>query len=191
VWDNPNELVVGNSGEIYVAPVGTAEPANESSALNSALFGLGYLDEDGVTFSVDPSVTDFGAWQSRSPVRRELTAQAVSLTFKLEQWNEETLRLAFGGGAVTTVSSGHYKYTLPAGGDALDERMMIADVVDGSEKFRFVLPRGNVSETVSVDFRRSALGVLAVTFRALAPSADPNGAPAYVLSNSSAFAAGS
>lgn len=190
-WNDADELVVGGTGEVYIAPVGTTFPTTPTGALDAAWVGLGYHDEDGATFGVDPDITEFRAWQSRQAVRRELTGQAVSVTFKLEQWNENNVVLAFGGGAVTTVSAGIYKYTPPSGGDALAEKAMVLDVQDGTEHWRFLFPRGNAAEAVSSDFKRSELAILPITFRALAPTADPNGPPFNILTDSDAFAAGS
>lgn len=190
-WDKAAELLVGITGEVYVAPSSTTLPTTPTATLNAAFVGLGYTDEDGVTVTADPEIQEYRAWQSRSAVRREMTQQNVSVAFKLEQWNEDTIVLAFGGGEVTSPSTGVYKYTLPEAGDAVDERALVVDVRDGSTNWRFVFPRGNVSESVASDFKRTELALLPITFRALAPSADPNGSPAYFLTDSAAFAAGS
>lgn len=190
-WQDSDELVVGGTGDIYVAPVGTALPTTPTANLNSAFVGLGLTDEDGVSLTVDPDIQEFRAWQSRQAVRRELTGQAVSLAFKLEQWNEETVKLAFGGGTVSNPSGSIYKYELPDGNDSLDERAMVIDIKDGSETIRFVWPRGNVAESVATEFHRTALAVLPITFRVLAPADNPNGTPGYFLTDSAAFAAGS
>lgn len=188
-WNASSELVVANTGEVSVAPVGTALPTDPTAALNAAFTGLGYTNEDGVTFTVTPSITDFMAWQSNLPIRRELTSQEVQVQFNLQQWNENNVPLAFGGGAVTVPSSGVYKYTLPADGDALDERAMIIDAQDGTHHFRIIMPRGNVSEAASATFKRSQEALLPITFKALAPGSGVT--PAYILTDAPGFAVGS
>lgn len=188
-WNEASELVVAGNGQIYVAPVGTALPAGPSTALNAAFIGLGYTTEDGASFSVSPNIEEFRAWQSRQPVRREMTEQDMQVSFALEQWNEETVPLAFGGGEITSVSGG-YKYTPPAATDALDERAMVIDADDGDRRVRIVIPRGNVTDAVETTFQRSELAVLPITFQALAP--DDESASWYALfDDSAAFAAGS
>lgn len=189
-WNDSDELVVGGSGQVYVAPVGTALPTSPTASLNAAFVGLGLTSEDGVAITVTPEIQDFGAWQSRQPVRRALIGQSVGVGFSLEQWNENNVVLAFGGGTVETVSGG-YKYTFPDGDDALDERAMVIDIVDGSEHHRFVWNRGNVSDAVGANFRRNELSMLPITFQVLSPADDPNGAPGYYLTDSTAFATGS
>ena len=187
-WNNANEIVVGNNGQVYVAPVGTPLPATPVVALNAAFIGLGYITEDGATVTVTPTVEDYMAWQSRSPVRREKTTQEITIAFALMQWNEQTVPAAFGGGTVSG-SAGNYRYDLPKDDAALDERAVIVDAVDGAVHMRFVFPRCNATEAVEAAFQRGAPASLPLTFSALAPS--EGASPGYFLSDSAAFAAGS
>jgi hypothetical protein len=190
-WNDSNEIVVAGTGQVYVAPTGTALPTTgPDQKLNSAFVGLGYHTEDGTTFTVSPDITEFLAWQSRQPIRRDLKAQDLTVAFQLQQWNEENVPLAFGGGEITEVSAGIYRYSFPEEGDALDERALVLDVQDGERKMRFVLPKGNVTESVESQFQRSETAKLPITFKALA--ADDGGSPGYMLFNdAAAFAAGS
>ena len=187
-WNNADELVVAGSGQMYVAPVGTPLPADAVVALNVAFIGLGFITEDGAALTVTPEVTDFMAWQSRSPVRREKTSQEIQIAAALMQWNEQTVPFAFGGGVVSG-SAGAYRYNLPSDEAALDERALILDAVDGVKHMRWVFPRGNVTEAVEAAFSRANPAALPVTFKALAPSAGAS--PGYFLTDSGAFAAGS
>jgi hypothetical protein len=138
---------------------------------------------------VSPTIEEFMAWQSRQAVRRELTAQELQVAFQLEQWNEETVPLAFGGGEITSVSGG-YRYDFPTESDALDERALVVDADDGDRRTRFVFPRGNVTESVETQFQRSALALLPITFKALQP-ADGSAAGYALFSDEVAFAPGS
>lgn len=188
-WNKPDELVVASNGQVYVAPVGTALPTTTTGALNASFTGLGLTSEDGVTLTVTPTVDEFMAWQSRQAVRRELTAQEVQVTFQLEQWNESTIPLAFGGGTVSN-SGGTYRFDLPETSDALDERSMVIDTNDGDRNIRIVIPRGNVTDAVESQFVRSSLAMLPITFKALEP--DTGGGSAYLMfDDAAAFAAGS
>jgi hypothetical protein len=190
MWDDPTELVVAGTGEVYVAPVGTALPTSPTAALAAAYTGLGYHTEDGVSISVATEVTEFRSWQSRHPVRRELQAQECQFTFALQQWNDATLPFAFGGGAVSDLGGGVYRYNPPADDAALDERSLIVDVRDGSRRLRFVVPRGNVTDAVQSQFSRSQEAVLPVTFKALVPS-DASRSWHVLSDDAAAFASGS
>lgn len=187
--NDATELVVASSGSIHVAPVGTALPTSESAALNAAFVDLGYATEDGVSLSVSPDIAEFMAWQSRQAVRRELTTQEITLSFSLEQWNANSIVLAFGGGEVTTPTAGHYRYDFPAEGDALDERTLVVDWEDGDRNFRIVVARGNVTDAVDTTVTRGQLAVLPIAFKALQP--DDGSATAYILSDDHAFGTGS
>ena len=162
-WNNASELVVAGNGQVYVAPVGTTLPTSPTAALNAAFVGLGYITEDGATVTVSPDIAEFNAWQSRSPIRREKTGQAVTVAFQLMQWDEDTVPLAFGGGAITG-SAGNWRYDLPADDAALDERALVLDASDGTTHYRWVFPKGNVTEAVEAQFSRANPAVLPITF---------------------------
>lgn len=189
MWNNPNETLVAGTGQAYVAPVGTALPAGPSTALNAAFVGLGYHTEDGVSINQTPSIIEHPAWQSKVAIRRERDTIEFAVTFALLQFNEETVKLAFGGGSVAAVSGG-YRYNPPQADEAIDERSLIVDVNDGSEVTRIVVPRGSVTEAVDVALTRSAMAQLPITFKALQP-ADGSKAWYPLFSDTTAFAPGS
>jgi hypothetical protein len=168
--------------------VGSVLPTDAIADLDPAFIGLGYATEDGATLTVTPEVSDFMAWQSRSPVRREKTSQEIQVAIALMQWNEVTVPVAFGGGEVTG-SAGSYRYDLPRDDAALDERAMILDAIDGDMHMRWVFPRGNVTDAVEAQFQRSNPAALPITFKALAPGEGES--PGYFLTDSAAFAVGS
>jgi hypothetical protein len=183
-----NELLVASSGSVYVAPVGTTLPTSATASLNAAFTELGYVTEDGVSLNVEPQIEEFMAWQSRQPVRRELTGQDITVSFSLEQWNSDSIILAFGGGSVTE-AGGQYTYNFPADTEALDERALVVEWKDGTKDYRAVFARGNVTDSVETSLTRSNLAVLPITFKALEPSA--GGAAAYIVTDDTAFTAAS
>lgn len=187
-WNNSDELRVGLTGQVYVAPIGTALPAGPVTGLNAAFIGLGYINEDGPTVNVNPDFQDFMAWQEFAPVRVDKTAQNAQVSFALQQWDEDTVPLAFGGGSVSTVSGG-YRYNLPDPTTGLDERALVIEIQDGSEHDRWVFPRALAIEAVETNYRRSVEALLPITMRILTPSG--GGSPGYYLTDSAAFAAGS
>lgn len=188
-WQDPSELFVGKSGDVYLAEVGTPLPTTPTEVLDSNWEAPGYLSEDGVTFSIGGEVTDFNVWQSLQPARREKTSQDITVGFSMTQWNEISVPLAFGGGDITDVGGGAYRFDFPAAETALDERALVLDVVDGDNKHRFVFQRGNITEPVEVTFQRGSLAALPVTFSVLAP--EGGGSPGGFYSTMTAFAPGS
>lgn len=189
-WNDSTELVVASNGQVYVAPVGTALPTTPTETLNAAFVGLGFCTEDGVTVTATPDVKDFTAWQSRQAVRRERNQQEIQASFQLEQWNEETVPFAFGGGAITSPSGGVYRFEFPEAGDALEERAMVIDAQDGTRNTRFVFARGNVVDAVEAKFQATELAVLPISFKLLQPT-DGSALAAVLFDDAAAFAAGS
>lgn len=182
------ELVVAGSGDVYVAPYGTTRPTTVDAALDGNFFKLGYCTEDGLQLTQSPNVEEFMAWQSRHPVRRALTGLEVTFTFGLEQWNEQTIQTALGGGSVTEYSSGKYKY-VPIGDDEqLDEVSIVAEWQDGDKDYRLLIPRCQATESVEIQLTRTALAILPVTVKALGTA----GLNAYeIYTNDPSFEAGS
>ena len=164
------ELLVGVSGDFWTAPVGTALPTSATTTPNAAFYKVGYVSEDGAAFSAGLEIEEFGAWQSRQPVRKDVVDNNVTVTLALEQWNAETVKLAFGGGDVSEPSAGVFRYDAPTDGDALPEYAAILDVIDGDVEYRFVFPRGNIEGDVEATFARSSLATLPITYSVLAPT---------------------
>lgn len=178
-----SEIVVAGTFAIYVAAVGTTAPADESASWPSGWTEIGYTEEDGVKFHDEKTVNAIRAGQAFYPVRRIITARDATVSFNLEQWDKTTFPLAFGGGAITTVTTGHYRYDPPAAG-TIDERALGLDVVDGSKKYRFLIPKGMVSGAVDTEFVRTKNASLPITFGLT--TAD-GGTPWYKLTNDPAM----
>ncbi|MEA2689626.1 MAG: hypothetical protein QOD51_2233 [Candidatus Eremiobacteraeota bacterium] len=190
-WNDPTELRVMSSGQVYTAPVGTALPTSPLTTLSSATWtGAGLLSEDGVALSYSPTVQEYPAWQVRGPVRREITAVALTAKMAMLQWDESNLPLAFGGGVVDSPSAGIYRYTFPLGSEALNEKVMIIDTIDGSVHQRLVIPRGTVSDNVDTEMKRGAPSLLPITFSALEPT-DGSAIAYWLTDDAAAFIAGS
>lgn len=189
MWNDSKETIVPGGGQAYVGPVGTAQPADESAAVNAAYHGLGYHSEDGASFNKSMEIIRHRAFQSRYEIRRDRGNEDLSVVFSLLQWNEDTLPFALGGGSVEEVSTGHFKYSPASADEELDERSLIVDLDDGDNRLRLVIPKGSITEGVESQFTRESMGVLPVTFQALEP--DDGGLPWYFLTNLPGFAAGS
>ena len=159
-----DQIVVAASGSVYVAPVGTAVQTDPAQSLSATFRELGYVTEDGVTFADAPSVEAIMAWQKATPVRRIVTGRERSVTFALEQWNDATFPLAFGGGAWSNPSGSIYKFTPPADTAALDEKCLVVDWADGSRHFRFVAYNGSVTDGVETQLTRTGAAILPITF---------------------------
>lgn len=181
------EIHVASSGSVNVAVLGTAFPTSPTGALNAAFVDLGYLTEDGVTFTETPNVEDINAWQSADPVRRLVTTRALTAAFSAQQVNQENFVVAFGGGSWSQPSAGVYKYTPPGPTDALAEWEMVIRSQDGSKNNNYNVFRGNITEAVESQMQRTSPQTLPITFSALTPS---GGGPAWEFLTDDAHAFG-
>lgn len=164
-----SEVVVGANGRVYVAPEGTAVPTGVS-ALPGTWVDVGYISEDGVTFTGGAEQEDINAWQSFYPIRKIITARSAGVEFVMRQWNGDNFTLAFGGGDVVT-SGGVSIYAAPTPADQIFNALII-EWEDGAETYRLVIPRGQVSGEVTTQLTRTAASDLPVSF-----AATPEGAP--------------
>jgi hypothetical protein len=164
------ELHVGASGSVSAAPVGTTIPTTPTASPDAAFIDLGYMTEDGVTFSSTPTVEDINAWQSPDPIRRLVTTRTLTAAFNAQQVNQENFLVAFGGGTWSSPSAGVYKYVPPAAADALQELALLVRSADGTKNNQYGIYRGNITEAVESQIVRSAPQTLPITFSALTPT---------------------
>lgn len=161
--NNSDQLVVGGTGTIWVAPVGTPLPTTPTATPNSLFLSLGYTTEDGVKFTDERTLAEINAWQSFYPVRRIITGRNATVEFTLEEWDRKSISLAFGGGTWSSPSAGVYKYAPPSP-STIDTRAMIIDVVDGTENYRILIPQGMVTSNTETTFSRTGASLLPITF---------------------------
>jgi hypothetical protein len=153
---------VGQSGTVSWGTIGITAPTSATAAL-SGYNDVGYIDQDGVTMSVTPTVEDLFVWQATTAIRRVASETTIAFSGNLAEYNAAALPVVFGGG---TVAAG--TYTFPADASTNDFAGVI-DVVDGSTKLRFVFPKANQTESVESSFNRTSLATLSFNFGVLSP----------------------
>lgn len=164
-----NDVVVGANGAVYVAPAGTAVPTTPTAALNAAFIEVGYVSEEGVTFTGGVEQEDINAWQSFYPIRKLITARSAGVEFVMRQWNENTVKLAFGGGTIKR--NGAVTTYVPPTPTEFDVRALVVQWADGVNDYRLVIPRGQVTGEVSTQLVRNSAADLPVSFEATPSSA--------------------
>lgn len=173
---NADSIVVAGNGTVRVAPVGSTEPTTATGSPAAAWLDLGYVSEDGVTFTESKEIEDILAWQSFYPVRKIITGKEATLSFVLREWDERSIPLAFGGGTITAAGA-HWRYE-PPDPATIDLRAMMVDWVDGIKNYRLIVPRGLVVEAVETNLTRTGAADLPITFAAIPASTS---ADAYIL----------
>ncbi|MCK8680322.1 phage tail tube protein [Streptomyces lichenis] len=173
--NNGSQIRVAGTGRILVAATGATPPAAPKNTTEEWAAGwteLGYTSTDGIKFNKKDKIDPVDTWQSVSPARFIYSDRDLTVKFQLLQFNKDTLPFFMGGGAVTSVGGAGVTdtYSFAMGAEPQkDERQLGIEFKDGSDvTYRFVIPRGQVTETEEIALTRTGALKLGVTFTALA-----------------------
>jgi hypothetical protein len=178
------EIRVGGTGTVYVAPDGTAGPANITAAW-TGFVNQGYTTEEGARIARSMDTEMVKVWQSISVVRYLITGIDLTAAFDLMQFNRDTIPLYFGGGSIVNQGGGSFRYDISST-PTIDERVLGIEWIDGSITYRFVIGRGMVKETGESSVTRTAAISLPMTFGAMTP--DSGSVLGYMVTNDTSWA---
>lgn len=184
---NANAIFIAGRAYMYLATVGATAPADVSTAMSASWRPVGLFTPDSLSFSTEPQFEEVSSHQSDFPVRRFQTGDSATVSVDLQEWNEDNLVAVFGGGSVTQVSAGLYKYEAPQLG-ARSEVAVVIEAVDGSKKYRWVFPRCLQVEGVDISLNKTQEARLPLRLAVLGGDAT---APFYFLTNDPAVNPGS
>lgn len=175
-------------GHVYVAPVGTAEPAEIDVEVDTDDWTeLGHGSDAGPRFSFGKGRSPVSSWQSfPDPVRNLRAAAATSVSYDLLQWNAENIAYALGDSGTWTDSGGGLYTYEPGEPGEVDERALIVEATDGACDYRFIFRRTENQANVDFAWQGSALAPLPVVATILTP--DGADKPYIVQSNDPALA---
>lgn len=158
------QVRVAGAGRVYVAPTSAAAPVDSSTALAAEYTDLGYVTEDGVSFTFGRETEDLNSWQADKV--RVLTLRAPkSVEFALMQSNADTITTALGGGSVTE-DAGEFTI-LPPADDVNEERALVIEFSDGGVAYRYYFPRVQIQGEVSFTLTRSGAVTYPINFGVL------------------------
>jgi len=169
IGNHAEYVVVAGSGKVYVGPTTATAPTNVAGALVLTAGNwseLGFISEDGATFTEGKDVTDINAWQSFYPVRKMVTGRTVEISFALREFNKRAVEFALGGTA--SINAAEWKYTPPSPTD-LSIKSLVLEWTDGTKGYRLYVPNGIVTEAVETNLTRTSAADLPVTFSATDP----------------------
>lgn len=173
--NDADNVVVAANGLVALAPAGTTLPTDATTALDVAFVEVGYVSEDGVTFTPSLEVESIMAWQSLSPIRTLLLAYEIEASLGLMEWTEQNLLLAFGGGQFTDNGDDTWDFLLPIPGERAAYSMVIHGD-DGDYDYRIVLDHVELQDTGDITFQKGDASVFPVTVKALAGASGRPGA---------------
>jgi hypothetical protein len=141
---NVDQVRYAPSGHVYFAPTGSAAPTDATTALTTAWYDVGYIDEDGVSITPTVDLGDVRAWQTAARLKRTVNSVDFEVAFKMMQVNKTVLSTYFFGGATTQLAAGGSKMDLPS--NITISALTVALVVDWTDDVgaanRFYFPRG-------------------------------------------------
>lgn len=143
-----------DSSKVRVAVTGaiskgllSATAPTTAAAAATGFTDLGYVGEDGVTYSAagEGDSTPIKAWQNGAVVRtiRSATEENPSWNFVLLETKIETIETYFGVTVTSTSTEGSYVIDTNT---VRTHSSYVIDVIDGSELIRVYIPRGIVTE---------------------------------------------
>jgi hypothetical protein len=181
-----SRLVVPQMARVYLAPVGTAAPADPVIAPATAWREVGYFTPDSLQMATDPSFESAQAHQSAYPIRRWQTTDSATIQVNLQEWSGDNFKAVYGGGTITTVTGPplHYKFVPPAIGGRSEIAAMI-EIIDGTKHYRRIVPKAMQIEGVEQSFDRTNESTLPLRLTVIgSDTADPW----YDLTDDPAFA---
>lgn len=172
------------TGNVKVAPLGTAVPTDVTSGWAAGWIDLGLVDDKGVTTSNKKSMNKVQAWQTPLPIRQLLKTRDLVYKFAGLQLNYQTAELWWDAGA-TSLSGGTYTLLSPAGA-SLTEWMLGIEWKDGTLTYREVSQRGVFTDSADIVHEKGQPVLPSLTYEVL--PLDLTTAPVTVLTNDTAFA---
>lgn len=175
---------IGTTGNLYIAPLGTAAPTDVKTPLPAAWKDLGYFSADGVTESWSDSTSNIVAWQNAVVVRTVVTESVGTLALQMIETNVRTLEAFYKGSKVTAGEAGEFKLDvipIKAGASAF-----VLDWFDGDIATRIFVANGEVTARGDITYVNGSAVGYPITISTY-PSAAIGGALMRKFSNDKAW----
>lgn len=166
---NASRILVAQMARLYLAPVGTAAPADPVVAPAVDWVDVGYFTPDSLQFSTDLSFEEVVSHQSSYPTRKFQTDAHATIEVDLQEWSSTNIMAVYGGGTIDTVTGPplHYKFTPPAIGERVQTAAMV-EIIDGSKHYRRIIPVCEQDEGVQTKYARKNEAVLSLKLSVIA-----------------------
>jgi hypothetical protein len=122
---------------------------------------LGFISEDGATFTEEKEVVAKSSWTSLYPKKFMIVGRRAVIKFALREFNKRAVEFALEG-PVTKVAA-EWKYVPPAM-DAAFPKALVVEWEDGANLFRLYFPTGIVSAPTESQMSRTNPTDLPVTY---------------------------
>lgn len=136
------------TGAVAVAPVGTTAPANARVALANTWKTGGYIDENGISLSLNKSLVAIKDW-SQSTVRKALQDFDGTISLNFLQVDEFAATRILGEDNVTTTAasaSAGNQLTMKIGASMPPIEAWCFSMKDENRRVRVYVPKGQITE---------------------------------------------
>jgi len=178
---NPENVWTGGpdqdvTGAVSTAPVGVDVPTGVEGPISDNAKATGYLDEDGLTLSLDESFVNIPDW-SGNIVRKVKESFDGTLAYNHLELNAESLRDFFGDANVdlSEGTNGKQLIKVQINGQDLPIKARYYRIKDGKRRALLFLPRSQVTERGDVQWLNNQAVKLPVTVSTY-PDTDGNSA---------------
>lgn len=154
------DVMVAQTGNVYVAPVGTPAPTLVRSTLDAAWQEMGFITEEGVTYAEEIDTVPRSSWSSFYPREYTPVARRFTVSLAFREYNKRVVEFATEG--AITKSGTEWKKS-PAAGD-ISTKAFIVDWNDGVHLVRLYIPVGSVISNIDSAMQRTAAVDLPVVF---------------------------
>lgn len=154
------------TGGISKAPLGTALPADSTTALAAAFKGLGYVGDGGLTNTPTRTQTAVNAWGGALIANLQTDFSETYGFTLVESLNPEVQKAVWGDSNVTVTAATSTTGTLMAikkNGLPMPQLVWSFDMFSGNGKRRIVVPLGQIAVAGDVTYNNGAVIAYPVT----------------------------
>jgi len=174
--DASNTMIgTANGAGLLIAPVGTAPPADTTTAWGVGWETIGYVHEDGVTLALETENESLKAWQSKTALRTVITGRELTVEFTMLEVTPKAMALFFDEDPPSGDADA-FSLTVTSEGSANDYAVGI-DTKDGDNVLRYIFPRATLAENGEISLVTSDFQGFPVTLSAQ----DQNGVLATII----------
>lgn len=141
-WSGNSAVVAFGPGKLFVAPLGSTEPTDLTTAWDAAWIPIGYT-KDGSTFSMQLASAQVEVAEELAPIKIVVTGRTATIAFNMSQLTAKNLKTSLNGGTITS-GSGIVTFDPPTVGQEV--RVMLgweADAADERWIYRQCIQTGN------------------------------------------------
>ena len=143
------------TGAVYVAAVGTTAPTDAKTALSGSWTDGGYVDENGISITVNRSTTPIRDW-SKAAVRNILSEFDGSIAVNFLQVDEFSAQRVFGSSNVTKTAATTTKGELikvSIGAQLPPVEAWCFNMKDGDARIRVYIPNGQITDVAEMAYK--------------------------------------